>query len=111
MPRRKSPDPLALKIGGRIRQLREESKLTLEKTAYESELGSKGYLSDIENGLALPTLSTLKVLADHLSVSLLDLVTFPEDDERQSLVDRTRRLSVAALRRVKTALPGSKTDR
>jgi len=47
MPRRTTPDPIALAVGARIRQLRREQGLTLEKLAYESDLGSKGYLSDI----------------------------------------------------------------
>ncbi|QQR42264.1 helix-turn-helix domain-containing protein [Myxococcus xanthus] len=66
MTRRRTPDPLAKTVGARIRQLREESGLTMEKLAYESDLGSKGHLSDIEKGLARPPLRTLKVLADHL---------------------------------------------
>src|SRR5689334_14185954 len=100
MPRRRKPEPLASAVGARIRQLREEAGLTLEKLAYESELGSKGYLSDIERGLARPTLSTLKVLADHLGLRLLDLVTFPQDDERQRLVDQIRKLGGPALRKL-----------
>ena len=51
MPRRSTPDPLALAIGQRIRQLREEAGLTQEKLAYEIGM-SKGFLSDIEKGLA-----------------------------------------------------------
>jgi transcriptional regulator with XRE-family HTH domain len=51
-------------VGLRVQQLRKEAGLTIEALAYESELGSKGYLSDIERGLALPTLRTLKILAD-----------------------------------------------
>lgn len=92
MPRRRAPDPLALRIGQRIRKLRQDAGLSLEKLAYESELGSKGHLSDVERGLTRPTVSTLKVLADRLGVALLDLVTFPEDDERQRLVDGLRHL-------------------
>ena len=77
--------------------MRKEAGLTAEGLAYESDLGSKGFLSDIENGLALPSLKTLKILADHLGVPLLDFVTFPEDDPRQALVDRTRKLTQAAI--------------
>jgi transcriptional regulator with XRE-family HTH domain len=77
-------------VGLRIRQLREQAGLTLEKLAYESELGSKGYLSDIEKGLAKPTLTSLNALGERLGVALLDLVTFPDEDERQQLVDRSR---------------------
>ncbi|AUX43684.1 uncharacterized protein SOCE26_051360 [Sorangium cellulosum] len=100
MPRRREPDPLAQAVGQRIRQLRAEAGLTLEKLAFESELGSKGHLSSIERGLVRPTIHTLQVLADRLGVLLLDLVTFPEDDERQKLIDRTRLLPRGTLRKL-----------
>lgn len=100
MPRRARPDPLAARIGARIRALRKEAGLTLEKLAYESEVGSKGYLSDVEKGLARPTVETLQAVADRLEVALLDVVTFPDEDERQRLVDRTRRLSKGTVRKL-----------
>ena len=100
MPRRKTPDPLAQAVGQRIRQLRLEAGLTAERLAFEGEIGSKGYLSDIEAGLASPSLRTLKGIADHLEVTLADLVTFPEDDERQALMDRTRALPIGAIRKL-----------
>jgi transcriptional regulator with XRE-family HTH domain len=99
MPRRLRPDPFALLIGQRIRRLRLEAGLTIERLAYESEVGSKGHLSSIEKGLVRPTAHTLKVLADGLGVLPLDLVTLPDADERQELVDRTRSVSREVLRR------------
>jgi transcriptional regulator with XRE-family HTH domain len=87
-------------VGARVRELRLAAGLTLEKLAYESELGSKGHLSDLENGLLRPTVGTLQKLADHLGLALVDLVTFPERDERQRLIDRTRGLSAARLQRL-----------
>lgn len=72
----------------------------MEQLAYESELGSKGHLSNIERGLARPTIYTLKVLADRLEVKLLDLVTFPDEDDRQRLIDATRRMSRGAIRKI-----------
>lgn len=101
MARRRIADPLSQAIGARIRHLREEAELTLEKLAYESDLGSKGHLSDLERGLAgPPTVRTLKFLADHLETPLLDLVTFPDEDDRQRLVDRTRGLSSASIKKL-----------
>ncbi len=100
MPRRETPDPLALAIGQRIRALREEQGLTLEGLAYESELGSKGHLSDLEAGRVMPTVATLKKLADHLGVRLLDIVTFPDEDPVQGLVDRLRSLPTGAVKRL-----------
>jgi transcriptional regulator with XRE-family HTH domain len=100
MPRRTTPDPLAQRIGARIRALRKEAGVTLEKLAYESEVGSKGFLSDVEKGLARPTVQTLQAIADRLDLSLMDLVTFPDQDDRQRLVDRTRRLSKGTIKKL-----------
>ena len=100
MPRRSTPDPLAQRIGARVRQLRQEAALTLEQLAYESDVGSKGFLSDIEKGLARPTVQTLAAIAERLGVALLDLVTFVDEDERQRLVDRTRSLSRGTVRKL-----------
>jgi transcriptional regulator with XRE-family HTH domain len=72
----------------------------MEKLAYESAVRSKGYLSDIERGLARPSLMTLQHIAEHLGVALLDLVTFPEEDDRQRLVDASRHLPAGTVRRL-----------
>lgn len=80
--------------------MRKEAGLTLEKLAYESEVGSKGFLSDVEKGLARPTLKTLEKIAERLEVALVDVVTFPDEDERQRLIDRTRRLSKGTVRKL-----------
>jgi transcriptional regulator with XRE-family HTH domain len=108
MPRRQSPDPDAKAIGRRVTSLRREAGLTLEKLAYESDLGSKGYLSDIEKGLALPTVKTLRVLADRLGVLPLDLLTDPDADLRQNLIDRTRGLPLGSLRALLRQIPAPK---
>jgi transcriptional regulator with XRE-family HTH domain len=100
MPRRLTPDPLAAKIGTRVRELRQQAGLTLEKLAYESEVRSKGYMSDIEKGLAFPTIATLQRIAEHLGVDLLDLVTFPGDSPRQELVALTRSMKVGTVRKL-----------
>jgi transcriptional regulator with XRE-family HTH domain len=71
----------------------------MERLAYESELGSKGHLSNIEKGLVRPTANTLKVLADSLGLLPLDLLTFPDDDLRQQLIDRSRNADAQTLRR------------
>ena len=112
MPRRKTPDPLARDVGHRVRALRERAGLTLEKLAYESELGSKGHLSDLERGLTRPTVKTLKALADHLGVELLDLVNFPERGARQELIDRTRFLTPGSIGRLlRTTAPAAAAAR
>lgn len=100
MPRREKRDPLAEKIGRRIRTLRQALNLTQEKLAYEGGLRSKGHLSGIESGLVLPTLPTLALLAHRLGVDLLDLLTFPEESARQHLVDLTRQMKAGTVRRL-----------
>ena len=82
--------------------------MTMEKLAYESDLGSKGYLSDIEKGLALPTVKTLRVLAERLGVLPLDLLTDPDADMRQKLIDRSRGLPAGTLRNLLRQFPTSK---
>jgi transcriptional regulator with XRE-family HTH domain len=94
MPRRIEPDDLALQVGERIREIREEEGLTIQELAETSELGSKGHLSSMERGLVRPNIQTLKQIANGLGVLPLDLMTFPRHDVRQKLVDLTRRLSL-----------------
>jgi transcriptional regulator with XRE-family HTH domain len=57
-------------------------------------------LSDVEQGLSLPSLTKLKLLADRLEVELLDLVTFPTRSRRQALVDATRKLEAGEAARL-----------
>ncbi len=103
MPRRDKPDPLGEKIGKRIRELRKEAGLTLEKLAYESDIGSKGYLSDIERGYAIPSLHKLQQIADHLDVMLFDLLVFPDDGIREELTNQLRSATKSHLRRLNKA--------
>ncbi len=98
MPRRAQPHPLSLLIGQRVRALREAAHLTLEGLAFESEIGSKGHLSDLERGLLHPTVQTLERLAQRLDVQLLDLVIDPQRDPRHALVDVARELSPRQVR-------------
>ncbi|HMA93333.1 MAG TPA: XRE family transcriptional regulator [Polyangiaceae bacterium] len=97
MPRRTDPNPLAQAIGLRIKQLRAEQGVTAEKLAYESEVGSKGFMSDIEHGLALPSLTTLERIAQRLDVSLFDLLVLPSRSNREQLVEWTRSMPQGAL--------------
>jgi transcriptional regulator with XRE-family HTH domain len=93
MPIRQSSSPLVTRLGQRIRELRLEQKLPLEQLAYGAGLGGKGYLSETERGLALPSLVTLEKLADCLDIDLVDLVNFPELSSRRvraRLIEATR---------------------
>lgn len=63
-------------IGGRLQALRREKGLTLEQLAADSSL-SAGYLSQIENGVAVPSLTALQVIAAELGIDVADF--FPEE--------------------------------
>lgn len=86
--------------------------MTMEKLAYESELGSKGHLSSIERGLVVITVKTLKTIADGLGVHPADLLLSPEDGSREALVDASRRVPGETLRRwVRESEQASQDDR
>ena len=73
---------LARRLGQRIRQLRKDRGITLEKLAYEcSTISSKGYLSNVERGNRLPSVKALAGLAERLGVELHDIFMFPADTE------------------------------
>ncbi len=108
MPRRAKPDPLALAVGKRIRALREEAELTQEQLAYTSELGSKGHLSNLEKGLVMPTVATLKAIADRLDMLVADLVTDPREGDRAKLLELTRGLPAGSLRKLVKELSAAK---
>jgi transcriptional regulator with XRE-family HTH domain len=88
MPQRKAPDPIAAKVGARIKELRHAQRLTQEKLAALADV-SKGHLSGIEKGLVHARFGTLQNLAQHLEVELLDLVCFPKESPRQQLIALT----------------------
>ena len=73
--------------------------MTMEKLAYESELGSKGHLSSIERGLVMVTVQTLKTIAEGLGVHPGDLLVSPENGVRDAVVDASRRVSTETLKR------------
>lgn len=72
-------------IGERLQALRREQGLTLEQLALDSGL-SPGYLSQIENGSAVPSLTALHVIAAELGAELATF--FPESNERRTRVIR-----------------------
>ncbi len=63
-------------LGQRLQALRRGQALTLESLAADSGL-SAGYLSQIENGQAVPSLTALQVIAASLGV---EVATFFPDD-------------------------------
>lgn len=69
-----------LDIGKRIKALRTKSGLTLEELASRCEL-TKGFLSQLENNLTSPSISTLEDITEVLGVSLETF--FKEEKEEQ----------------------------
>ncbi len=72
MPRRTTPDPLALKLGRRVQKLREAAGLTMEELARRGI--DKSHVSVLERGLLVPNLHTLKALADGFGISMSELL-------------------------------------
>lgn len=79
----------AKQLGRRNRQLREERSLTQEKLAYECGW-SKSYLSEIEAGKKLQSLTALGEFADRLGVPPFDLLLDPKRGSHEQLVELTR---------------------
>ncbi|MBQ7536071.1 MAG: helix-turn-helix transcriptional regulator [Stomatobaculum sp.] len=71
-----------MKVGQRIRQLRTKNNLTQEELASRCEL-TKGYLSQLENDLATPSLPTLQDIVVALGTNMSQ---FFKEDERQEKV-------------------------
>jgi transcriptional regulator with XRE-family HTH domain len=99
VPRRATPDAAALVIGQRIRELREEADLGLEELAHAADF-SKGHLSNLERGYVMPTVATLRGLADALGVLVADLVIDPEGSDREKVINLTRSVPKGTLKRL-----------
>lgn len=78
---RMEPDPLAARVGERIRVLRRESKLTFDAFVAKSGLG-RGYVSELERGLVMPTIGVLARVAGALELTMSDLVAGETERER-----------------------------
>src|SRR5205814_2279254 len=92
---RSRPHPLAVDVGRRIRTMRDEQKFTFDAFVEECGLG-RGYISELERGLVVPTIVALKRIADALHVTIADLVLGTTDRER--LFEKTRALSASSIR-------------
>ena len=100
MPRRTVPEPFALKVGTRIRELRKERGLSLGKLADACYL-SKGHLSSVEHGLAAITIQTIERLAQGFGVPPMYLLTFAADDERAHAAELLRYLPQTEVRKLR----------
>lgn len=66
-------------IGGRIKNIRKQRKITLKELANSAGC-SDVFISQVERGVASPSISTLKNIANGLGVSLVELVK-PDGEE------------------------------
>ncbi len=74
--------------------------MSIQDLAERSAIYSKGHLSNVERGLVRPNVQTLKQIAEGLGVLPLDLMTFPEQDARQKVIEATRDLAPRKLAEV-----------
>lgn len=108
---RKKPEPVAKAVGETINRLRRERRFSFDAFVEETGLG-RGYISELERGLVVPTVVTLKRLADALEVTVADLVLghsareaifsgARDFDQRQldGLLAEVRRLAASNLRK------------
>jgi transcriptional regulator with XRE-family HTH domain len=82
-------------IGQRIRRLRRELDFSFDAFVEETGLG-RGYVSELERGLVVPTVHALAKVAAALEVTLPDLVV--GDSAREQLFEITRGMSDADVR-------------
>ena len=84
---RASPDRVAARVGKRVRSLRNAAGLTFGDLVDKTGLG-RGYISELERGLVVPTVGTLARLAAALEVTMADLVS--EDSDREAIFELLR---------------------
>ncbi len=84
---------LSVKLGARIRKLRNKSRLTQQQLA---DLTGKSpeAISNLERGKSLPSVTTLDLLAGHLGVSLNDMFDFGKTPQSQSKAGLSAKISL-----------------
>ncbi|MBX3200145.1 MAG: helix-turn-helix transcriptional regulator [Labilithrix sp.] len=96
---RDRPDPLAARIGQRIRALRSETAFAFDAFVEETGLG-RGYVSELERGLVVPGVGTLARVARALGVTIADLVS--GDSDRERLFDELRGRPASVIRALRS---------
>ena len=94
---RSKPDPSALRLGRRVRTLRQEKDFNFDAFVEETGLG-RGYISELERGLVVPSLTVLTRIAEALETTVSDLVA--GHTAREKLLEATRRLGEADVLKV-----------
>lgn len=83
----------ALKIGKKVRELRQRNRYTLQDLASRTGL-SKPFLSQIENDHVIPPIATLLKLARALNVSMTYFFQDEEGSEKISITRQQERIKV-----------------
>jgi transcriptional regulator with XRE-family HTH domain len=94
---RTRPDPLARSNGARIRALRLERDFNFDAFVEETGLG-RGYISELERGLVVPSVGALAKVAAALELTLADLVL--GDSPRERLFAACRHLDAREIGRL-----------
>lgn len=95
---RTQPVPSARALGEMLKQLRLERGFSFDAFVGETELG-RGYVSELERGLVVPTLRTLERVATALNLTVADLV-LTDATARERLFALTRNLSEDVIARL-----------
>ena len=96
---RENKDNLARRIGSRMKELRKVMEMSMKQLAEETKL-SPPLFSRIENGLVMPSISTLQEIANALKV---DIGYFFESEPEKGFV-----ISKQGKRRIENSKRGSK---
>lgn len=82
-------------IGKRIKQYRNNKKLTQEQMANDLSL-STFYISKIENGKSTPTLETLALISNYLGLDLAYLITGTSKLENEYYINKLNQITSKA---------------
>jgi transcriptional regulator with XRE-family HTH domain len=104
---RTAPDPLAARIGARVRALRREKAFTFDAFVEETRLG-RGYVSELERGLVVPTVAALARVARALEVTIADLVL--GDTDREQMFEASRGVAPARLKQIRALLDAARAE-
>lgn len=80
-------------VGQKVRTLRLASGLTLKKLAIKAGC-TDAYLSQLERGLANPSLMILKNIATALQIQVVDLFAEPEKEEDPVVIKENERVNI-----------------
>ncbi len=83
-----------MKLGSKIRRLRKLRGLTIEELAEKADL-TKGFISQLERDLTVPSVTTLKQILDVLGVTLSSFFSDISERERNIFTKEDRTVEVA----------------